>query len=281
MIIFSYFWWTKQESLRCNDASKVYRQMALNFDENGQFEQAETLYNVQCKKFKHDRRVWLNFCRFYVKNSKLDTARNVFQKALTVLPKKDRKSLSVCLSDIRAQTTWLLRPLKFYSINSFSIYYSIFFFLSFSAIYCCCCYTNAPMWRILFWSLSLSSRLCLCICVCRCRHDQQFCSIGSQVWPAGTGQDHVWHAARFLSETHRPLARLRRHAHQKRTHWKCPVSWTSFHFIPSHSISFHLISNWCIHDARARAMPVSMCHISRHTNTRRERTRAISMHRGK
>ena len=85
----------RQEALRCNDPLKIHRQMALNFEQSGQFEQAENLYKVMQKKFgKHDRSVWLNSCAFYVKNSKLDTARNVFQKALTCLPKKDRKLLA-------------------------------------------------------------------------------------------------------------------------------------------------------------------------------------------
>ena len=35
--------------------------------------------------------VWMNTCLFYVRNSKLDTARSVFQKALTAIDKKERK----------------------------------------------------------------------------------------------------------------------------------------------------------------------------------------------
>ena len=43
------------------------------------------------KKFKQDKSIWMNTCLFYVRNSKLDTARSVFQKSLTAVDKKDRK----------------------------------------------------------------------------------------------------------------------------------------------------------------------------------------------
>ena len=68
--------------------------MALNFEQSGKFDEAESLHNTMMKKFKQDKSVWLNACVFYVRNAKLDTARNVFQKALTVLDKRDRKFVS-------------------------------------------------------------------------------------------------------------------------------------------------------------------------------------------
>lgn len=68
--------------------------MALNFEQSGKSDEAESLHKTMMKKFKQDKSVWLNACIFYVRNSKLDTARSVFQKALTVLDKRDRKCVS-------------------------------------------------------------------------------------------------------------------------------------------------------------------------------------------
>ncbi len=80
-----------QEALRYNEPFKVYRQMALNFEQSGKAEEAESLHTTMLKKFKQDKSVWLNACHFYVRNSKFDTARNIFQRALSVLDKKERK----------------------------------------------------------------------------------------------------------------------------------------------------------------------------------------------
>lgn len=65
--------------------------MALNFEQSGKFDEAEALYTTMLKKYKQDKSVWMNACLFYVRNSKLDTARGVFQRALTILNKKERK----------------------------------------------------------------------------------------------------------------------------------------------------------------------------------------------
>ena len=84
-----------QEALRCNEPIKVYRQMALNFEQNGKMDEAESLYNIMQKKFKNDKAVWLNACLFYIKSAKLSTARNVFQKALLSLEKRERKLMII------------------------------------------------------------------------------------------------------------------------------------------------------------------------------------------
>lgn len=65
--------------------------MALNFEQNGKPDEAESLHSTMLKKFKQDKSVWLGACLFYVRQSKLDTARQVFQRALSVLDKKERK----------------------------------------------------------------------------------------------------------------------------------------------------------------------------------------------
>lgn len=83
-----------QEALRYNEPFKVYRQMSLNFEQSGKVDEAESLHTAMMKKFKQDKSVWLNSCVFYVRNAKLDTARSVFQKALTILDKRDRKLAS-------------------------------------------------------------------------------------------------------------------------------------------------------------------------------------------
>lgn len=85
--------------------------MALNFEQSGKFDEAESLHNTMMKKFKQDKSVWLNACVFYVRNSKLDTARNVFQKALTVLDKRDRKFLMYsCVVLVLASSHPILLP---------------------------------------------------------------------------------------------------------------------------------------------------------------------------
>lgn len=65
--------------------------MALNFEQNNKFEEAEALYTTMMKKYKQNKSVYINTCLFYVRNSKLDTARGVFQRALSILDKKERK----------------------------------------------------------------------------------------------------------------------------------------------------------------------------------------------
>uniref|UniRef100_A0A0P6D669 Programmed cell death protein pre-rrna processing protein rrp5 n=1 Tax=Daphnia magna TaxID=35525 RepID=A0A0P6D669_9CRUS len=84
---------TFQEAIRYNEPFKVYRQMALNFEQSGKFDEAEALYTTMLKKYKQDKSVWMNACLFYVRNSKLDTARGVFQRALTILNKKEHIDL--------------------------------------------------------------------------------------------------------------------------------------------------------------------------------------------
>jgi hypothetical protein len=67
--------------------------MALNFEQSGKFDDAESLYTTMLKKYKQNKSVWINACLFYVRNSKLDTARGVFQRALSILDKKERKRI--------------------------------------------------------------------------------------------------------------------------------------------------------------------------------------------
>lgn len=83
-----------QEALRCNDPLKVYRQMALNLERAQQADAAEAMHQTILKKFgKQDRQVWLAACSFHARASKMEAARAVFQKALTVLPKKEHVEL--------------------------------------------------------------------------------------------------------------------------------------------------------------------------------------------
>ncbi|XP_057371391.1 protein RRP5 homolog [Daphnia carinata] len=84
---------TLQEALRYNEPFKVHRQMALNFEQSGKFDEAESLYTTMLKKYKQNKSVWMNACLFYVRNSKLDTARGVFQRALSILDKKEHVDL--------------------------------------------------------------------------------------------------------------------------------------------------------------------------------------------
>ena len=65
--------------------------MAMNFAQSGKIDEAESLYNTMQKKFKAEKSVWLSACIFYIKNARLSTARNVFQKALLSLDKRERK----------------------------------------------------------------------------------------------------------------------------------------------------------------------------------------------
>lgn len=90
-MLFSVCGYLLQEALRCNDPLKVYRQMALNFEQNGKWHDADKLYAVMLKKFKQDKAIWLNACVFYVRSGKLDMARSVLQKALLSLDKKERE----------------------------------------------------------------------------------------------------------------------------------------------------------------------------------------------
>ena len=123
--MFLHYFRTLQEALRCNEPIKVYRQMALNFEKNGKIDEAESLYNTMQKKFKDDKSVWLNACLFYIKNAKLSTARNVFQKALLSLEKRERKLMMII---VIMKTPLHARRLPFLSFSlSLSLSLSLLF----------------------------------------------------------------------------------------------------------------------------------------------------------
>jgi hypothetical protein len=43
-----------QEAIRYNEPFKVYRQMALNFEQSGKLDEAESLYTTMLKKYKQN-----------------------------------------------------------------------------------------------------------------------------------------------------------------------------------------------------------------------------------
>lgn len=76
-------------ALQYNEPIKIYNHMVNLYVSSKKYEEAEDLYKTMVRKFKHDKNVHINFGLFFMKQNKIDAARNVLQRSLNSLEKKD------------------------------------------------------------------------------------------------------------------------------------------------------------------------------------------------
>ncbi|KAJ8317008.1 hypothetical protein KUTeg_004912 [Tegillarca granosa] len=86
-----------QESLKAvldravqqNEPTKVYNQMINIYVASGKIQEAEQLYNIMVRKYSMQKDTWTGFGLFYFKNNRIESARNLLQRSLKSLNKKD------------------------------------------------------------------------------------------------------------------------------------------------------------------------------------------------
>lgn len=80
---------TFQQALQSNDPLMLYRRVAAMYNASGKMEEAEQTYQSMVRKFKQMKQVWVDFGLFLYKNGRLDAARNLLQRALQSLDRRD------------------------------------------------------------------------------------------------------------------------------------------------------------------------------------------------
>ena len=83
-----------KEALQVCDQFKVYSQLALIYQQAGNFGQAEATFKLLAKKFNKEKEVWIKFGIFYYKNNKLNDGRFLLQRSLQSLDKKEHIEMS-------------------------------------------------------------------------------------------------------------------------------------------------------------------------------------------
>merc|ERR1712166_1396192 len=74
---------------KMNDSLKVHQHMASIYDRSGKTDEADTMYQTMCRKFKDVMMVWVHYGTFKMKIGKSEQARQVLERSLLSLPKRD------------------------------------------------------------------------------------------------------------------------------------------------------------------------------------------------
>eukprot|EP01147_Barroeca_monosierra_P000265 gene265-3640_t len=77
------------ESCRQMDAMKIHFHLVSIYERSKKLEAAETLYKTMCKKFNKEQRVWLRYAEFKFKHGKSREARQVLERSLQSIPKRE------------------------------------------------------------------------------------------------------------------------------------------------------------------------------------------------
>lgn len=81
----------QDEALQFNDPFKIHLHILNMYAQGNKIQDAERLGQFMLKKYKNMKDVWREVAAVYYSKGKLESARNVLQKAMASLDKKDRK----------------------------------------------------------------------------------------------------------------------------------------------------------------------------------------------
>lgn len=81
------------EAVQRNDAEKMYSHMASIYERTGKVAQADGIHRVVCKKFNSNPVSWIRYGQFKFRQAKSGEARQVLQKSLLSLPKREHISV--------------------------------------------------------------------------------------------------------------------------------------------------------------------------------------------
>ncbi|CAL1540866.1 unnamed protein product [Lymnaea stagnalis] len=77
-----------ERAVSYNNPLDIYLKMTDIYVSNGKTEEAEQLYNLIIRKYKHDKLVWKSYGQFLYKSGRVQFARNLLQRSIQVLDKK-------------------------------------------------------------------------------------------------------------------------------------------------------------------------------------------------
>ncbi|XP_005094140.1 protein RRP5 homolog [Aplysia californica] len=78
-----------ERAVQYNEPLNVYLKQCEMYVSAGKTEDAEQLYIVMTRKYKKDKSVWKSYAQFLFKADRIQSARNLLQRCITVLDKKD------------------------------------------------------------------------------------------------------------------------------------------------------------------------------------------------
>ncbi|KXS21740.1 nucleic acid-binding protein [Gonapodya prolifera JEL478] len=76
-------------AVQYNEPLKVYKQLVQIYEKSGKPDLVESTYQVMVKKFNTNPKVWQSFGQFYLQQSEGEKARELLQRSLKSLPKRD------------------------------------------------------------------------------------------------------------------------------------------------------------------------------------------------
>ncbi|XP_071166290.1 protein RRP5 homolog isoform X3 [Mytilus edulis] len=76
-----------ERALQQNEPLTVYQHLINIYFKAGKFQDAESTYNIMCRKFSYKKEPWIGFGLFHFKNGKFDSARKILPRSLKSLSK--------------------------------------------------------------------------------------------------------------------------------------------------------------------------------------------------
>nr|KAG5714165.1 hypothetical protein BaRGS_018382 [Batillaria attramentaria] len=80
---------TFHRALQVSDPLTLFRRVAAMYTASGKMEEAEHTYQAMVRKFKQTKQAWADFGLFLYKQGRLDAARNLLQRSLLSLERRD------------------------------------------------------------------------------------------------------------------------------------------------------------------------------------------------
>ncbi|XP_076101163.1 protein RRP5 homolog [Mytilus galloprovincialis] len=76
-----------ERALQQNEPLTVYQHLINIYFKAGKFQDAESTYNIMCRKFSYKKEPWIGFGLFHFKNGKFESARKILPRSLKSLSK--------------------------------------------------------------------------------------------------------------------------------------------------------------------------------------------------
>ncbi|XP_015787684.1 protein RRP5 homolog [Tetranychus urticae] len=86
-----------------NDELKIYQNMIKIYEEDGKTELAEQVYRESTKKFPLNKSLWVAFGKFYLKNGRVTSFRDLFLRCINYMDKKEQLDLIVKFAQLECQ----------------------------------------------------------------------------------------------------------------------------------------------------------------------------------
>ncbi|XP_053209026.1 protein RRP5 homolog [Panonychus citri] len=92
------------KALCANDELKVYSHLIALYEEDGKTELAEQTFREATKKHPLNKSLWVDFGRFYLKHDRVTSFRDLVQRAINYLEKKEQLDLIIKFAQLECQS---------------------------------------------------------------------------------------------------------------------------------------------------------------------------------